>query len=475
MSTIAEQLADFATGPALLNDAGLGARMVPYALDTLAVILAGSAEPSSQPVARTIIEVTGKAEATLIGHGHAAAAWDAALVNGAAAHALELDDDHRIAVLHPGAVIAPAALAAAEAAGASGATFLRAMLAGYEVTCRLGQVFRGSQFYHGVHPTSLCGVFGAAAAACVAMGLGRDTFVNALGIAGTQASGLTEWRTAGTWIKRLHPGRAAQTGVLSARLARHGFTGPATIFEGKGGFFRAYSFGEPIDAEAMTRDLGRTYSAFGTAVKPYPCCRFGHGAIDLAIHAKQEGIRADEIVGIGARIYRTDVLTYHSEPKDPVDAQFNLPYMIAVALLRGQVGLEDFTEKAIRAKQMLDLCRKVAVTDDPQFTADYPDIYKVELVVDLADGTRKIFFSDCPNGDPEAVRYRNAPQLFYDDARAKVASMLAQCGFGDRVEALQARVEELPSAVSLDPLCEILRSPADRKAFPSRRAKSIEL
>ena len=113
--------------------------------------------------------------------GRVTSAWDAALANGTFAHALELDDDHRIAVLHPGAVVVPAALAAAEAASASGLTFLRSLLIGYEVACRLGEVFRGSQFYHGVHPTALCGVFGAAAAAAVAMGLDRDAFVRALG------------------------------------------------------------------------------------------------------------------------------------------------------------------------------------------------------------------------------------------------------------------------------------------------------
>ena len=315
MRTIAEELADFATAPSLARDEPSSARMIPYALDTLAVILAGSGEPSTRPVARTVIEVAGKPEATIVGYGLAGPAWEAALVNGAAAHALELDDDHRIAVLHPGAVVAPAALAAAEAERASGSTFLRAMLVGYEVMCRLGQVFRGSQFRHGVHPTSLCGVFGAAAAASVAMGLDRDTFVNALGIAGTQAFGLTEWRTAGTWIKRLHPGRAAQSGVLSARLARNGFTGPSTIFEGPGGFIQTFSFGEPVDTDAMRRDLGQDFSAFGTAIKPYPCCRFGHGAVDLSILAHQEGIRANAIESIGIRIYRTDVLTYHPEPR----------------------------------------------------------------------------------------------------------------------------------------------------------------
>src|SRR4051794_10271392 len=190
-----------------------------YALDTLTVALCGTIAPSSAAVARTILSACGKAEATVLGVGRVTSAWDAALANGAVAHALELDDDHRVAVLHPGAVVVPAALAAAEASQATGLAFLRALLIGYEVACRLGEVFRGSQFYHGVHPTAVCGVFGAAAAAGVAMGLDRDAMVRALGIAGTQASGLTEWRADGSWIKRLHPGRAAQSGVLAARLS----------------------------------------------------------------------------------------------------------------------------------------------------------------------------------------------------------------------------------------------------------------
>lgn len=459
MTTIAERMADLALEVAKGADRDLARRMIPYSLDTLAVILAGSAAPSSRAVARTVAEVAGKPEATIAGSGLAVAAWDAALANGTAAHALELDDDHRIAVLHPGAVIGPAALAASEAAGASGLTFLRAMLIGYEITCRLGEVFRGSQFYHGVHPTSLCGVFGAAGAAAVALGLGREEFVHALGIAGTQASGLTEWRTAGTWIKHLHPGRAAQTGVLSARLARQGFTGPATILEGPGGFFRAFSYGETIDAEAMTRGLGSDYRALGTAFKPYPCCRFGHGALDLAIRAHEDGIAAGSIRSIQVRIYRTDVLTYHAEPKSVVDAQFNLPYALAVALLRGAVTLGDFTAEAIGSPEVLALSRKVGVVEDPQFTAEYPEVYKVELRIDLGDGAQRTYFSDCPNGDPEAARYRQAPERFLDDVRDKAASLLAECGFSSRAAALRKSVEALAEAPDMDAVGDCLRPP----------------
>jgi 2-methylcitrate dehydratase PrpD len=449
MPTIAEALADWATGPWGAADRAAALRMQVYAHDTLAVTLAGTVAPSSGPVTRTILAAAGKPEATVMAVGKATSAWDAALANGAYAHALELDDDHRVAVLHPGAVVVPAALAACEGAGASGEMFLKALLVGYEVTCRLGEVFRGSQFYHGMHPTALCGVFGAAAAAAIACGLNRDAMVRALGIAGTQASGLTEWRADGSWIKRLHPGRAAQSGVLAARLAGEGFTGPATIFEGKGGFFNAFSFGEPIEAECMTRDLGKRHAALETALKPYPCCRFEHGAIDLALEARAAGLAATDIEAVDIRIYRTGVLSYHQEPCNAVDAQFNVPYAFAVALLKGAVRLSDFTEAAIRDDDVLRLCRRIVVREDEGFTAKYPEEYWVELTVRLKSGEERRFLSTCPSGDPEAAQYRADPGLLLREAERKAGSLLNECGFGDRVEPLRRAVAGLAQAADL--------------------------
>ena len=467
MPTISEHLADYATGDTLKRDTALASRMRLYALDTLAVMLAGSVARSSAIVARTILAAAGSPESTVMAAAGKASAWDAALINGAFAHALELDDDHRIAVLHPGAVVVPAALAAAEAAGASGLAFLRAMLVGYETTCRLGEVFRGRQFNHGVHPTALCGVFGAAAAAAVAMNLDRDAFVRTLGIAGTQAAGLTEWRADGSWIKRLHPGKAAHSGVLAARLAREGFTGPATIFEGDGGFFRAFSYGEPIEPERMTRNLGVEYSAFGTAIKPYPCCRFAHGAIDLALAAHHRGVAPEDIETVDIRIYATNVLSYHRTPKNVVDAQFNVPYTIAAALSSGRVGLGDFTEAAIRDPDVLALCRRVTVVEDPTFTERYPDEYPVELKITLKNGQTASSFSDCPSGDPSAARYDGRGGLLETEVERKVATLLEETGFGDRVERLGACVAALPRASEVGGLAAILGA-APRAGAPAR-------
>lgn len=464
MPTIAERFADLAISTAADGAAARqAARMSIYALDTLAVTLAGITAPSSAPLIRAVTSAAGKPEASILGVGRVTSAWDAALVNGAMAHALELDDDHRIAVLHPGAVVVPAAFAAAEAAGASGATFLRALLLGYEVTCRLGDVFRGSQFYHGVHPTAVCGVFGAALAAGVAMGLERQMLVHALGIAGTQASGLTEWRD-GSWIKRLHPGRAAQSGVLAARLAREGFTGPATIFEGKGGFLNAFSFGETTDSEALTRGLGADYRALGTAIKPYPCCRFAHGAVDLALEAREAGIAVSEVADVAIRLYRTNVLTYHQRPANPVDAQFNAPYAVATALARGGVTLADFTAEAIADPEVLALCDRITVSEDADYTAAYPERYLTELRLRLKSGGERRFFNDCPSGDPQASRYGSDPGRLHREVEEKVGALFTECGFAERVGPLKTAIATLGTARDLSALAALLGAKAAGRA-----------
>lgn len=472
--TLTERFADLATAVPDATATHAAARMALYVLDTLAVSLGGSRADSSQPVTRTILAAAGKAESTVLGVGRVTSAWDAALANGAYAHALELDDDHRVAVLHPGAVVVPAALAACEAAGTDGQTFLRACLLGYEITCRLGMVFRGSQFYHGVHPTALCGVFGAAAAAGVAIGLDREAVVRALGIAGTQASGLTEWRADGSWIKRLHPGRAAHAGILAARLAANGFTGPSTILEGDNGFFNAFGYGEPLDVEAVTRDLGRRFEALGTAIKPYPCCRFEHGAIDLALEAWREGLRGTDIAETAVRIYRTDVLSYHRTPRNAVDAQFNVPYAVAVALTRGAVTLHDFSEQAIRDERVLELAQRVEVVEDEAYSRRYPAEYCVELVVRTRAGASRRYFSDCPSGDPDASRYAGRPELLRQEVEAKCRAVLEECGFGDRAEMLVRAVGALPGAESLAELAAALGAPQDQPAVHMQKRSKEE-
>ncbi|MBN9251762.1 MAG: MmgE/PrpD family protein [Mesorhizobium sp.] len=431
--------------------------MALYALDTLAMALGGAGARSSQIARKALF--SGPGAATVYGAGTTASPAEAALLNGTAAHALELDDDHRTSVMHPGAVVVPAAFAMAEATGASGRDFLRGVLAGYEVAIRAGDAYEGGLYRNGFHPTAVCGVFGAAAACSVILGLDEKAFARAMGIAGTQASGLVEWRTDGSWIKRLHPGRSAQSGLMAAQLAQGGFTGPVSVFEGDYGVFKALGHGAPVRASALTKELGKTFLSLGTAIKPFPCCRFSHGAIDLALEAHTRlGGRAPDALTV--RLFRTDVLTYHKRPTNTVDAQFSVPYLVAVAMLTGKVGLSDFTEEAISRPEILDLASRIQVIEDPEFSALYPETYVT--VFEIADGASRFELrNDCPSGDPEASAYRTDPDLLRRETIAKTKRILGECGYGARAGALVEAVYDLPHAPNVAAVAALLKPVAD--------------
>ena len=255
MATLSEQLVNFMIETRELPDAVV-ARMQALVLDLIGVTLIGMEEESSQIMQRVGLSDGGNPDATVFGTGRVAPVGTASLINGTAAHAIEMDDDHRLATTHIGAVVIPSALASAEKAGVDGMTFLRACVMGYEASARVGSSMLGKQFIAGFHPTSSCGVFASASAVSVILDLDHEAFVNALGIAGTQAFGLGEWQTDGSWIKRFHPGRSSQSGVIAANLAQAGFTGPATILEGDYGFLQAFSYQKEYDTQHHHVRLG---------------------------------------------------------------------------------------------------------------------------------------------------------------------------------------------------------------------------
>jgi 2-methylcitrate dehydratase PrpD len=461
VETIAERLTDFILStPFEAIPADLLRRVQAYLIDLLGASLAAVHEPSSRIITRVVLDEGSQPEATIFGMGRRASATAASLANGTIAHALELDDDHRLATLHPGAVVVPAALATVEANGGDGKTLLRAVLMGYEVMCRVGEAFLGRQFYGGFHPTGTCGVFGAAVAAGIALGLDRTQLVRALGIAGTQASGLGEWRADGSWIKRLHPGRAAQSGVLAARLAKQGFTGPATIFEGQDGFLRAFSYQDAFDEEALLRGLGHSYRAQMTAFKPYPGCRFAHAAIDLALDIVQDpAFRVREVESGLVRIYKTDILNYIPRPTSTVAAQFSVPYLLATALTYGRVTLEHLTDQAIRDSTVLDIADRIHVHEDAEFTSAYPEFYTTEVELTLKSGRRIGGLRHCPRGDPEAPEYVKNPGQFELAIEDKFRTLLAQTPYAPNVDLLLSAVKRLPEGQRIDDLTAMLAEP----------------
>ncbi len=383
-----------------------------FVLDYLGVALTGAASRSSQIIGDVVGALDASGNCTVIGREYRTNALFAGLVNGTTGHAVEMDDDHRTSVLHPAVAVIPAALAASEMTKASGAKLVEGVIAGYEAMTRIGDAFLGTQYYEGFHPTGTCGVFGAAAAAGRIFGLSTEQMIAALGIAGTQAAGLEEWKADGSWIKRLHPGKAAESGLLAVLLAQSGYTGPATILEGENGFLKAFSFERKWDVRKILDGLGTEYRGYNTSFKPYAGCRFFHQVIDATLALVSEhGIKAADVEEVKVKVYRTAYLTLcqpesrRYKPTTVVDAQFSIPYAVALAILHGSPVPAHFTDEAIREPALLELCAKVKGIPDDEYESRYPARFPTEVTIRLKGGKTVHAFRDLPSGDPENPIY----------------------------------------------------------------------
>src|SRR6202453_4348091 len=282
---ITSQLADFCADiklSALPPEVVLRARFL--VLDLVGNIVRARHDAESTPSFVSTVRAMGMATGNSGVFGDAAryTPAGAAFLNGALAHSLDFDDTHAPGSLHPGAPVIPAALAPGEMAGASGADVLAAIIAGYEVTCRVALALpAGGHYDRGFHPTATCGAFGAAAAAARVFNLGADGVASALGTVLSQTAGSLQFLANGAWTKRFQVGWAALSGLMAATLVREGFKGPTEALEGRHGFMRAYA-PNPVPERAV-QDLGGIYELMHTAVKPYPSCRYGHAGIDAAL------------------------------------------------------------------------------------------------------------------------------------------------------------------------------------------------
>lgn len=402
--TAVQQLAEFAAAcrdalpDAVVEDAAC------RVLDVLgnahaATALTGADEPH-HAVLRILARRGGPAEAEVVGSPVALPAPAAALVNGTLAHALDFDDTHLPSVLHPSASVVPAALAVAEARGATGAALLDAVGVGVEITVRLGMAGYDRElgnsvfFERGQHATAICGAVGAAASAAMLSGLDAGGIADAMGIAASMGSGILEANRTGGTVKRIHCGWAAHAAVTAAGLARTGITGPPTVFEGRFGFLQAWC-GDQVDLDALTDRLGEHWELPGIFFKPYPCNHFTHAGIDAALRLRARGLDPSDIEGIelGAP---TAVLRTIGEPREDkirpesgYHAAFSGPYTVAAALLGGGglgVFHEDFTDAAAADPERLALAAKVRCVPDARCDEIFPHQFPAVLRVTTRDG-----------------------------------------------------------------------------------------
>ena len=406
-------------------------------IDLVGSIVRAGRESDSTPSIMRMIERLGlgaPGEARVFGQDRRYSPATAALLNGVLGHSLDFDDTHADSSLHPSAPVVPAALAAAEMAGASGRDRLVAIVAGFEVCCRLGNALDPTSHYaRGFHPTATAGTFGAAAAAGKLLGLDAAGIASAFGVAASQAAGSLQFLVNGGWNKRYQVGAAAMNGLIAATLASEGFIGAAEAIEGKHGFLHGHT--DNARPDMAVAGLGSIFETRKIGMKPYPSCRYTHAAIDgLIALRKEHGWSADDIIAVTIGLHRNGIvltgapLAEKQRPRSVVDGQFSMPFTAAVALHQGHFGWDDYAligDAGIEA-----ITARIDVRQDERLEGlRHP--FGAHIAVRAVDGTYSLMIPD-PSGEPDSF-----PPL--DRVEEKFMT-LARPVLGNEASALYARL-----------------------------------
>jgi 2-methylcitrate dehydratase PrpD len=424
-------------------------------LDLLGVALGGASQPGATQVCALVKEWGGKEESSIIGSRQKVPAPNAAQANATMAHSLDFDDVHEAAVMHPGIASIPVVLAVGEAQGnLTGKELIVSTALGVDMMCRLALATTPgkSPIELGWHLTSLFGFMGSAATAARVMGLGEEKIVDAIGIGYHQCAGNGQCVKDGALTKRLGPGFAIKGGITAALLAKAGVTGAKNTFEGEWGLYRQYMRGD-YSREILTADLGKRFEGASVAIKPYPCCRGVHPAIDAALAlAVDEDIRSKDIKEIILSVTDAHLsllcqpFESKQSPRSPVDAQFSIPWGVASAFVKRHVGLDDYTDSAIRNREVLEVTGKMRVEVDNTLHKPGPEPTRVKVVT--RDGKVFVKVVENPLGSLER------PMSFEDCAR-KFADCAKSLGSG-RIERIVQMVGQLERLENIQEIIRLL-------------------
>jgi 2-methylcitrate dehydratase PrpD len=449
---LTDALASFVAGFAAGDlPAPIAARTLEVVLDGSGCLLAAAnpAWSTGRLIAGFARDQGGTPEASVVGQGFRTGAVHAALANGTMGYACDFEPHHPAAILHPVAVMIPAALALSQRSGASGRAFLAAVTLGCEVEYRVSMALGpAAQYALGFHPSAVCGGFGAAAAAAWLLDLDRDGVIRALGLAACQASGLMAWESDESENARpFQMGMAARNGVTAALLAGAGFGGPRHVFDHGHTVFKAFS--RDPRPELLTLDLGARWDGIAElAIKPYPCVSFLHPSLDALFGLVEEhGLQPAEVEEIVLRFPRAGVHCVDANPLRSHCAQYVLP----VALARGRLEVGDlFDDRRATDPLVRALAERVRVEpDDGALAARFPDAYASELVLRTSAGRVLRRRNDIARGYPESPL-----------SRAEIeAKLTALVGSVERAATLARRIAELPQASDVESYASELEAP----------------
>jgi 2-methylcitrate dehydratase PrpD len=442
--------------------------------DIIGIALAASGMDPARVVGTVVESWGGEGQASIIGRDNRYPAAGVALVNGTLAHALDYDDTHLPSVLHPSAAVVPAALAAAEASGACGRDLLTATAAGDELAVRVGMTGYDEElgnsvfFEKGLHATSIAGTLGGALAAAMLYGLDEEGIGHAVAVAASMGAGLIEANRTGGTVKPVHCGWAAHAAITAAELARHGLTGPPTVFEGRFGFLQAY-LGDEANVEAITRGLGEEWELPRVFFKPYPANHFTHAGIDAAIRLREEGLDVGEIeeIELGAATPTLRTIAQPEEekakPKTGYAAKFSGPFTVATALLGGGglgVSLDDFTDEAVKDRVKLELASRVRCVADEKCDRIFPNQFPAVLRVWLKSGEEREARVSHNRGGPENP-------LSNEELETKFRTNAGQVLPVGQVEELEEVLRSLAEAEMVDDVIKLARIGEEERRQPA--------
>jgi 2-methylcitrate dehydratase PrpD len=403
--TISEVFSEFIVGQKFEDLPSEVIRLIKdHILDTTGATLAAHDQDSAQIVTDYVRSLGGKEESTIIAYGDKLPAQNAAMANGVLGHGLEINDYYFHGGGHPGPFVYPPALALGEKQGVDGKTIMLAILVGYEISIRLGSVMRKGAASRGFHPTTICGVFGATAAAGKVLGLSVKQMMNALALTGSQMAGLRSGHALATEIdtslkKPFHAGWACHSGVIAAELVKRGYTAePSAIFEGRRGLLRAYADVEIDDVNVIRQrlltNLGVSFELPKVSYKTWPAAGGFQAALEAsAAVANLHNISADDIEEVtvathrtrGEAIERLETMMY--EPTTQQAAQFAFPFQIAVAIVHRRPTVDALSERGLKNPKLLALARKVRFIPDHEAEAVFPLFNPATVSIRVRDGS----------------------------------------------------------------------------------------